>query len=151
LDYAVVGKAIGRFRRRLTLDASLCTQLAVIQQQFWTQRRPGEPVHVEGAVTEGDGGLDSPGPVLRRVRDLASIVSDEAVTKVHGQDGPSVQVRAGRQAQFRQDQGVQFLGFVGYQYGPKDGGLDVGEPLFTEGLGAVPDGSFQAQVKHEIC
>ena len=34
LDYAVVSKAIARFGRRLALDASLCAQLAVIQEQL---------------------------------------------------------------------------------------------------------------------
>jgi hypothetical protein len=34
LDYAVVSKAIARFGRRLALDASLCPQPAVIQEQL---------------------------------------------------------------------------------------------------------------------
>jgi hypothetical protein len=34
LDYAVVSKAIARFGRRLALDASLRTQLAVIQERL---------------------------------------------------------------------------------------------------------------------
>ena len=55
-----------------------------------------------------------------------------------GQDRAGVQVGAGQQAQFGQDQGVHLLGFVDDQHRPIGGGLDVGEPLFPEGFGAVP-------------
>ena len=34
MDYAVVSKALARFGRRLALDASLCTPLAVVQEQL---------------------------------------------------------------------------------------------------------------------
>ena len=51
-----------------------------------------------------------------------------------GQDGAGVQVDAGQQAQFGQDQGVHFLGFVDEQHRPIERGLDVMRATFPAGL-----------------
>ena len=55
-----------------------------------------------------------------------------------GEDGARVQVGAGQQAQFGQDRGVHFLGFVDQEHGPIERRLRCERAIFPAGFGAVP-------------
>src|SRR5207248_6310490 len=73
------------------------------------------------------------------------------ISREHNREnGARVQVRAGEQAQFRQDGGGHFLGFVDQEHGTVDGSLDVSEPFLAEHIGRSEEHTSELQSPYDL-